>query len=88
MPSTSTPPEKDSLEDHVQDFKDIITMLANGFREAERDGQADNSKGCRKELLPEKLIFPPVLLCHIGISLIIIFINLLKRLLFITKSFT
>lgn len=26
-------------------------------------------------MLPEKLIFPPVLLCHIGISKIIIFIN-------------
>ena len=46
------------------------------------------SNGCRKELLHEKLIFPPVLLCHIGTSKIIIFINLLKRLLIITKSIT
>ena len=46
------------------------------------------SNGCRKELLHEKLISPPVLLCHIGKSLIFIFINLMKQTLFITKSFT
>ena len=75
--SISQKPDCPSYLRDIQTLEDAV--------KADQWGRGKPSKGCRKALLPEKLIFPPVLLCHIGISLIFIFINLIKQTLFITK---